>query len=106
MHMCPSCGYNLQADEVLTRGDWTIAPTWANHLSQRIKLTPAEHGVLYAIAASGNRPIKPEAILNRISDSENTNLVSVYVCRLRRKLGQAVPFELAGYSIGYRWLEA
>jgi DNA-binding winged helix-turn-helix (wHTH) protein len=104
MRLCPSCGFNLTADQPLTLGAWIIAPRWAQKGGQDIHLSPAEHRLLHTIAAAKGRPVSTEAIANRISETEDPNsLVPVLVHRIRRKLGGAAPFETVRGS-GYRWV--
>lgn len=106
--MCPHCGYNFTPDVELQIGPWSLSPNRCVFDGVEMGLTPGEAGVLFAIARGKGSWITSDAILNRISDSDNTNVVAVLVSRMRKKLGQHLPFESAkGRSGdgqgGYRW---
>lgn len=66
-----------------------------------LRLSPSCSGVLYAIAKARGAIVHAEALLNRVSDSENINVLYVHVTRLKKCLPE-VPFELV-WGQGYRW---
>lgn len=102
MQLCPHCGYNFTQDIPLERGDWLLYADGAYFKGQLQEITPSEARVLYAIAKANGHPLPAEAILNRVSDSHDTNIVSVYICRLRKKLAE-IPFKTVRGGYGYRW---
>ena len=103
--MCPHCGYNFDADTPLECGDWLLTPTSARLRGEDMGLTAGEAGVLYAIARANGEGVSTEAILNRTSDSENSNVVSVKLCRARKKIGEQRWPVVSGRGRrgGYRW---
>lgn len=103
--MCPHCGFNFEADKPIVIGDWTLWPQFTSWAAGDVHLTASESGILYALAKASGEWVTAEAVLNRISDSENTNLVAVWVSRIRKKLGSAAPLESARgrRGMGYRW---
>lgn len=91
--VCPHCGWNFESDSVIWRGPWKLEPDRAFLGGQRLPITPSCAAVLYAVAKANGTPISREAILNRISDSENNNVVAVYLSRLRKILGPRFPIK-------------
>jgi len=86
-HICPSCGYNLARDEVIDRDGFMLDPRGAAQFhGDDLGLTLAEALTLYTVAQAKGRPVSREAILTRVSDSEDPNVVSVFLLRARRKL--------------------
>jgi len=106
--LCPHCGCSLEADKPVARDGWTIDPRGRvgyRGAAYEIRLTWAS--ILYALAASEDR-VRPDALLNRVSDSENINVISVHICKLRKWLrarGLPDPIDSAigrGHT-GYLW---
>lgn len=103
--LCPRCGHNLTRDEPIELGDWRIVPNETAHWRS---LLVARNGVtvniLLALARMGGRCVTPDALLNRVSDYDDTNLVRVYVSRFRRALPPGVPDPIETVQRrGYRW---
>lgn len=103
--MCPHCGFNFEADKPIVVGKWTLWPRYTTWGNGDIGLTPAESGVLYALAKAEGDWVAADAILNRISDSEDRNIIAVYVNRIRKKLGDLAPIDSdrGRCGRGYRW---
>ena len=105
--MCPHCGYNFAADAPIRLGKWMLTPQLALRGGKDTGLTRTEANVLYAIAKGGGQWVTADAILNRVTDSECRNVVTVMVHRARRKLGKLWPVESGRGrgSHGYRWVK-
>lgn len=104
--MCPHCGYNFEADRHIEMGPWTLWPRYVLWNNGDVGLTPAESGILYTLAKADGDWVSADAILNRISDSENRNVIAVLVNRIRKKLGDLTPIESDPNrkgGRGYRW---
>jgi DNA-binding response OmpR family regulator len=109
--ICPHCGFNLVADRPIERDGWVIDPTGQVAFEGAVREVKATWaGILYALAATPGS-ITTDALLNRVSDSENVNVIAVQVSRLRRWLAEA-GFPDPIYSsrgrgnYGYRWRTA
>lgn len=108
--MCPMCGYNLQADAVVETGEWRVDPRGdARWRGKAVALRQSWVVLLLTLAAQPGRWISTEALLARISGSENRNVLAVHFSRIRAALldaGAPVPFEgTRGLPGGYRWIE-
>lgn len=99
--MCPHCGWNFANDEPIELGDWRLTPASAEFKRKPIALTGQEAAMLHTLAKANGEPVSREALLNRISGSEDVGLVSVVAARLRAKL-PAIPFEKK-HGFGLRW---
>ena len=103
MHkFCPYCGYNFVADAPVTLGDWYVAPDHATYRDEYQDLTPGEAAILHSIATQRGEPVRRTALLERVSDSDSVNTVSVLVCRMRKKLGDRSPIRTIR-GRGYAW---
>lgn len=106
---CPSCGFNLVADEPVAIGPWFISPSEVLHEGQMLRLTPSERILLHSLATMRGRVVKQSALYERMgAESEQPHIVTVYACRVRatcRTLGIADPIETI-WGSGYRWREA
>jgi DNA-binding response OmpR family regulator len=93
--ICSHCGLSAEPDAPVDRDEWWLTPHYAQYRGERLVLTPARSELLYAIAAARG-PISREALLNRISYSEQRNTLEVQLSHLRRHLrdqGAPIPFE-------------
>lgn len=105
---CPNCGFNIAADKPLIAGDWTIHPRGAA-VWRGIEVTRRFSWVtiLHTLAAAEGRVIRGEPLLARISNSENNNVLSVQLTRLRSEMKRLkVPNPIAvqrGPQGGYWW---
>lgn len=86
MLICPHCGYSLHRDEDITLGDWTFSIQGLRYRDRAIHVTPMEAGILYTLASRRPKAVRPEVLLNRVSGSEDVNVISVMIHRLRAKL--------------------
>ena len=101
--LCPHCGYNFSSDAPLVCGEFRITPQATEVNGVRVKLTPGEAEIFYAIAKGNGACIGAEALGNRFSDGENpAGVTRVFIRRLRMKLGANCPIETVWYH-GYRW---
>lgn len=107
IHFCPSCGFNLTRDETLTLGDWVLTPSWTEYQGQRLRHAPASASILlYSIAAGRGQAVQTTAILNRLGSEASSNVISVYLSRLRVLLkaeGWPIPVKTNGRG-GYLWV--
>ncbi|WP_292633430.1 winged helix-turn-helix domain-containing protein [Novosphingobium sp. 28-62-57] len=72
----------------------------------RLQLTPCEMRLLHSVAAMAPAPVRRSAVRERLSDAETSdNIVSVMICRLRRKLGADMPIETVR-GVGLRWIDS
>lgn len=102
---CPSCGFNLAADEPVQIGRWTVSVDEVRLDGQLLQLTSCEVLLLHSAAAKHPRPVRRTAVQERVSSAENAaNIVSVMMCRLRRKLGANMPIETVR-GVGLRWID-
>lgn len=84
--MCPNCGKSLKPDAPVKRDGWFIAPYGPVIYDGRsVPLSPARTALIYTIAAA-NQPVTLDALLNRISDSDDYNLIAVQMTHIRREL--------------------
>jgi DNA-binding response OmpR family regulator len=94
------------APPVVRRGDLTVdrARHRANRGGQALSLTRKEFGVLEMLAAAGGAVVSAEELLEHVWDAHAdpfSNVVSVTLTRLRRKLG-APPLIETVVGRGYR----
>jgi DNA-binding response OmpR family regulator len=100
--MCPHCGWDFETDTPIVTGGWLLTPSRAAIDGKTLDLTPSQAGVLYAIATGAGRPVTRDALLNRISNRENPNIVAVHVSRLRAKLGERFPIRVVrGHGLAW-----
>lgn len=105
--LCPNCGLSIEPDAPVERDGWRITAfgqVWYDN--QRVDVPTSTGLILYAIAASPG-PIARIAILNRISDSESDNLLSVQLSHARRRLralNVPVPFATLAGTAKITWL--
>lgn len=99
--VCPHCGFSIVADEPVSSGGWLVEPTRLFKNAELLNVTQQEAGFAYAIARSGGKLVSRNAVLSRISDSDDAALLNVVICRLRRK-APGLPIELVRGK-GYRW---
>ncbi|WP_375249520.1 winged helix-turn-helix domain-containing protein [Sphingomonas sp.] len=103
---CPSCGFNLHADELLTDGPFSVDPRGEVLFEgQPLRLAGSAARILLALLRAGGRTVTPEALLSRARDGESANLISVHVHRIRRVLraaGAPCPIQTVR-GLGYRW---
>lgn len=104
--MCPSCGYNYGRDEPIVVGDWHIVPNETAYW-RKVPVTthPSHVNILHTIAKANGRLVRTDALLNRVSNSDDRNLICVHVSKLRgilRKRNIPDPIETL-HNRGYRW---
>lgn len=103
---CPSCGFNLHADEMVTDGPFTADPRGAvSYEGRRLPIGPAGSLILVTLLNARGRPVATETLMQRVSDGESLNIISVHVSRMRavfRAEGVACPIQTV-HGLGYRW---
>ncbi|PTR06409.1 MULTISPECIES: winged helix-turn-helix domain-containing protein [unclassified Novosphingobium] len=102
LHICPSCGCNLRADPEIEAGPWRLTPDSAFLDGAPFQLTAQQNATLYAVAAGRGKWLSPWVILDRVSDSDEPNVVAVVLSRVRKRLGARMPVE-SNRGRGYRW---
>ena len=105
-HLCPMCGYNLEADRVMTRDGFVLDPRGSvSWRGKRLVIKPAGIIVLHTLASTC-RPVPRDAMLSRISSSENANLLASTVSQLRkvlRECGAPDPVGVARHAKSLYW---
>lgn len=104
--MCPHCGYSFAADETVSFKTWRIEPLAGRvYYRQRPVITRMSWArLLHAIAAAAPCVVKPDALLNRLSDTEAVNLIRVMLCQMKRAMPAGVPWPVETVrGHGYRW---
>lgn len=99
---CPHCGYNFEADEPVEIDGWILTSADVTFAGTKLRLARQECAFLHTLASADGEWVKSDALLNRISDSDSTNLVAVVAAHVRRKLGSLAPIE-GSRQRGYRW---
>ncbi len=99
---CPSCGYNFTADAPLERGDWLLEEGRTFLNGKRLSLTRGQSALLYAVAKGDGKVVRYDAILNRISDSDNRNLLFSVISQVKRKIGRKLPIRVE-HGTGLSW---
>lgn len=105
--MCPHCGYDFAADAPIEVGPWRVTPKTVTYRGVDVSVSRCEAGVLFALAKAGGDFVGVDALLNRVTDKENPNIIAVMVSRLRRKLPAAAIETVRGAGAGeggYRWI--
>lgn len=100
--MCPHCGWNFATDDSITAGRWTLTPGGAWIGDRKLRLSPTQAGILYAVAKAAGAPVRREALVNRLCQTENVNSISVQVSRIHDKLGDDFPLRTEK-GRGYLW---
>lgn len=103
---CPCCGYNFREDEVVERDGFKIDPRAATVLyeGKRLRMAATPARIMHALAAS-NRAVRGEALLARVSASEDLNTLAVQVHRARDACAEiSAPCPIATQrGVGYVW---
>lgn len=105
-HTCPHCGFDLTRDETLTLGRWRLVPRDAAYYDDVPVVTRATWlNIMLVLAREQGRALRAETLLNRVSDSDDPNVIAVQVSRLKKSLrtmGIETPIK-ARYCTGYYW---
>ncbi|MBY0394432.1 MAG: hypothetical protein K2Q27_14355 [Novosphingobium sp.] len=103
---CPCCGYNFREDEIVERDGFRIDPRAAtvtyNGWPLRMAATPAR--IMHSLAVS-NRAVRGDALLARVSASEDLNTLAVQIHRAREACAEInVPCPIVTQrGVGYVW---
>lgn len=106
---CPACGHNLTADAPVASGAWRIDPRQGAFFRDKpVTRRQTWVQIMLALAESGGRVVSTEALLNRISDSDQNGVIATQICQLRKHLaGLGVPDPIVSHRHrgmnGYRW---
>ncbi|NTZ43331.1 response regulator transcription factor [Altererythrobacter sp. SALINAS58] len=103
MNFCNRCGGNLAADMPIERGAWRLDLHSVDYKGQALRVTRAEASMLHSLAAARGTIISAAVLAERTGyeGEDPMNVVSVTLCKLRRRLPEA-PFESVR-GFGYRW---
>ena len=107
--MCPSCGYNLEQDDIVVDGHWKIDPRiGVSYGGKLITRRSTWTTILHTLAREQGRIVSSEALLARVSDSESNNVLASTISQLRRYFrgeGLQAPIESKGGRghSGYWW---
>lgn len=108
-NFCPCCGYNIEADRPIDRDGWHIEPSGSVWFRGKfLRMRPAWATILHSIAKKADGCVSRIALLNRVTERENDNLLSAHVSHIKRFLaerGIALPIESVRGN-GYRWCAA
>jgi DNA-binding response OmpR family regulator len=105
--ICPYCGYNLVADDVLEIDGFRLDPRGVAHWQgKQIEMHPWHALILHSLAKAGGRPLSDTVLLERLGSEATRHSVHVYVSRLKRELTDAgVPFLIRRVlRIGFQWV--
>ena len=109
MHVCPYCGIDFTKTDIIVKGGFVIDPRnkFVMYNGEPVENVRTAHiHILYSLAKAEPMPLSRHALLNRISDAENLNVLSVQMNHLRNhliKAGVPIPFETVREQ-GYRWV--
>ena len=97
MKMCPHCGFNFEADKRISREGWVLDPVRSVAVYRERVVTRRMSWVLilHTLAKADGALVSLDALLNRVSDSENPNAASSTLSQLRhhlRRQGVEPPF--------------
>lgn len=102
--MCPHCGFNLAADEMIELGDWRLAPAEAWLAGKPLNITKQQAMFLHTLAKARGRSVSLEMMGERICEgrSRAPDKLAASIARdLRARMAEP-PFETV-YGNGYRW---
>lgn len=108
INMCPHCGYNLQKDEPIELGDWSLHEDGVSYRGVRLLLTASQVRILYTMAKATGSVVRHEVIYNRVLDNDVAdprNNIAVQISKIRDMLagmGVSLPIENVR-AVGYRW---
>jgi hypothetical protein len=105
--MCPHCGWNFTAETPTTRDGFVIDPTGQISFGGPVyAFRRTWASILYGLATSTGW-VTAEALLNRISDGENNNILASQISQMRKWLAaHDMPDPIhgrPGHEGGYRW---
>lgn len=107
--MCPHCGYNLEADQPLVRGEWEIRTNMVKYAGTHIHFTPTIINLLYTVAKGEGRVVPTAVLYNRVVGDDvgdARNNLAVHLCKARKqisKMGVPFPIEVV-HSLGLKWV--
>lgn len=85
---CPHCGYDLQLDSAIMINDFMMMGSmgqlwWREH---PISLPASERIICYTLMKAYPSPVRHDVILDRLDSDSESNVLDVYVHRIRKKL--------------------
>lgn len=108
---CPHCGYDLRPDTPVFINGFTMfgAASQLMYMDKTIKLTESERFICWSLLKAYPEAVSHEVMLDRMGSEATSNVLNVYVCRIRsklRKVGVPDPIESTHSRRGtraYRW---
>lgn len=105
--LCPFCGHNFEPDAAVQRDGWSIDP-YAGRVSwrgvivvERVTFTR----ILHTVAAATPAIVGADALLNRVSSSENPNTIASMISQMKKQWPAKVPWPIESvHGHGYRWV--
>lgn len=106
--MCPSCGYNLKADELVIVDDFRIDPNeWTTYFKDKpFHLSPQEFIILQTLTKEPGKLVKHDPLFLRLDTDADDKILSIVICRLRKNLEKVDPhhsYIQLVWGLGYRW---
>lgn len=107
-HFCPSCGFDLHADEPAELAGFRMqgAGGVLTYNEQMIPLTAQQADLCWTLMKASPNVVGIDALMNRISNDAQNEMLAVLVHRIRRKFkdaGAPDPIESVRKR-GYRWI--
>jgi DNA-binding winged helix-turn-helix (wHTH) protein len=88
--ICPECSASLTVDIPVEHNGVLADPACYSATVDgiRVRLTASEFKLLYVLLKASPRPLGRDSLFYRVVPNEDTesNVIEVYLCRLRRKL--------------------
>lgn len=107
--LCPHCGFNTEPDTTTELDGFLLDPVRGRcvYHGQPVALSLMEASFLHTLAKAPGKPIRFDALANRMGSSSElpANTQRVFANRIRRKLreiGAPVPFKPV-YGVGFVW---
>jgi DNA-binding response OmpR family regulator len=105
--LCPKCGHNFEADAPISRDGWHLDPAAGRVVYHGAivceRATFAR--ILHTLAAAAPAIVAGEALLNRVSGSENSNVLASTISQMKRAWPETVPWPVESvHGRGYRWV--
>lgn len=104
---CTRCGHNFEADAPVERDGWSIDPGAgrASYHGAIICERTTHTALLHTLAAAAPVIVTGEALLNRVSGSENSNVLASMLSQMKRAWPETVPWPVESvHGRGYRWV--
>lgn len=110
-NVCPCCGTDITVDAPIVIDDFSMFGDGYPlvYKGKPLRLTPRESALCWALMKSYPYHLSKDALLNHIgSEDAETNVIEVFLSRLRRKLSMAeIPNPVQSIRCkGLKWMSA